>query len=121
MVRKSRFITVARQAVADASLAPLGLDERLDHTVRLRLFANPAVGQNRHGECVTGRPERINFAAIISVDGAETRFRNSHEPESDSCTTNPQLCYIRSRGTSLRTCWARGCSSVEGPHGRSHP
>jgi hypothetical protein len=34
----------------------------------LRLFANPAVGQNRHAECVTGRPESINLGGIISVD-----------------------------------------------------
>src|SRR5207248_3980252 len=59
--------------VADAALAPLRLDERLDHAVRLRLLANPAVGQNCHAECVTGPPERINLVRIISVDEAATK------------------------------------------------
>src|SRR5205085_3966027 len=70
VVGDASVIAVTRQAVADAALAPLRLDERLNHAVLLRLFANPAVGQNRHAECLTGQSERFNFAPIISVDGA---------------------------------------------------
>ena len=70
-VGDARVIAVGRQPVADAALAPLRLDERLDHAVGLGLLANPAVGQNRHGECVTGRFEGIKFVANISVDGRE--------------------------------------------------
>ena len=44
LVGDARVIAVGRQAVADAALAPLRLDERLDHAVALRLLANPAVG-----------------------------------------------------------------------------
>jgi hypothetical protein len=72
LVGDARVIAVARQPVADAALPPLRLDERLDHAVFLRLLANPAVGQNRHDECLTGQPEGGNFARIISVD--ERRF-----------------------------------------------
>jgi hypothetical protein len=36
--------------------------------VALSLLANPAVRQNRHGECVTSWSQRINFERIISVD-----------------------------------------------------
>ena len=49
LVGDARVIAVGRQAVADAALAALRLDERLDHRVLLRLLANPAVGENGHG------------------------------------------------------------------------
>ena len=74
LVGDARVIAVGRQAVADAALAALALDERLDHAVLLRLLANPAVGQNRHAECLTGRSERFNFSRIISVDGSSVTF-----------------------------------------------
>jgi hypothetical protein len=41
-------IAIARQAVADAAVASLRLDERLDHRVIGRLLANPAVGKDAH-------------------------------------------------------------------------
>src|SRR3546814_17363565 len=47
-VGNARVIAVGGEAVADAAVAALRLDERFDHALRLGGFANPAVGKNGH-------------------------------------------------------------------------
>src|SRR3546814_8985041 len=47
--RDARVITVGGEAVADAAVAALRLDERLDHALRPGGVANPFVGKNGHG------------------------------------------------------------------------
>src|SRR3546814_504162 len=48
LVGNARVIAVGGEAVADAAVAALRLDERFDHALRLGGFANPAVGKNGH-------------------------------------------------------------------------
>jgi len=63
----------------------------------LRLLANPAVGQNRHGVCVTGRKERSNLETIISVD--ERRFAFPAIPSGNDSIRAP---VIHNRATYVR-------------------
>src|SRR5690606_25241473 len=46
--RDARVIAVGREPVADATVAALRLDERLDHALRPGGFANPFVGKYGH-------------------------------------------------------------------------
>ena len=57
-VGDARVVAIRGQAVADAAFAALALDERLDHVLAQRGFANPAIGQDGHG----GSPSRRLFA-----------------------------------------------------------
>src|SRR6185503_20654831 len=80
LVGDARVIAVGGEAVADAALAPLRFDERLDHAVRLGLLANPAVGKDAHWGSNAGagpsesRPRDVPVdAALDAVEPAEVR------------------------------------------------
>ena len=66
VIGDSGVVAIGGEAVADAPLAPLRLDERLDHCVLLSLLANPAVGKNGHKRRLTGGGSRFNERCPIS-------------------------------------------------------
>ena len=49
-------------------VAPLRLDERLDHRMLLRLLADPAVGEDGHARLLTEAMVALQLRDRISVD-----------------------------------------------------
>ena len=64
LVGDARVIAVGGQAVADAAVAPLRFDERLDHAAGLGLLANPAVGKDAHPALDAGAVSAESIAVV---------------------------------------------------------
>src|SRR4030095_11874365 len=97
-VGDSRVITVGRQAVADAALAPLRLDERLDHAVIEGLVANPAVRLDGHAVWLAVHIRTINSIGFFFL-WTSAFGNNASFPEAAMQTANNLSTATRGRAT----------------------
>ena len=103
LVGDARVIAVGGQAVADRPLAPLAVDERLDHAVLERALANPAVGHDAHQRALR----------TASASRACGRSPRESEDVASQCRGSCGSAIARRRAIGVRAPSARSSFDVE--------
>ena len=106
--RDPRVIAVGREAIGDHPVAPLGLDEGLDHAMLLRLGADPFVRENRHRKGIPDGARRgKGGGGLIPLCAPSPPPAGSHCRPQRWCRLSSPVRSQSARGSAVRRLWAR--------------